>query len=473
VEGYIVSLIIFTSIFALFSFGLNLQWGFTGLINFGHVAFMAIGAYTVVILTLPGYLKAIPTQLLDEFQWMQDSAWVSANLQSLAAILPEQIPILIAVIIGAVTAAGLGVIAGVATLRLRTDYLAIVTVGLSEILRSVALNEEWLTRGTFGLQRFPLPLSDLNPALIVRMGMIAVLTIVVGLALWQQWQWARRSIRSASTAQIVNSSGRLFSYLATLLGIATLIGWGSQRLQTSTTLANGWIGLLLIGAIALLIVGYRWLWQTWVAPAPSLAEGTALMSSVLVTGFSLWLYGYAASALYHYDRNPTKTGLMWIAVLLVAVTFWALQRLVESPWGRVLKAIREDETVATALGKNVFWYKLQSLMLGGAIAGIAGALYAWQLTTVYPENFRPIETFNAWTIVMLGGAGSNVGPLLGAVIFWAYQTLTRFFLGDVIPLNDAQIGAFRIMLIGLLLMGLMIWRPQGILGKKEELTLGR
>ncbi|NET39255.1 MAG: branched-chain amino acid ABC transporter permease [Cyanothece sp. SIO1E1] len=101
------------------------------------------------------------------------------------------------------------------------------------------------------------------------------------------------------------------------------------------------------------------------------------------------------------------------------------------------------------------------------------ALYAWQLTTVYPDNFKPLLTFNAWTIVVLGGAGNNVGPLLGAAIFWAYDTLTRFGLRDYIPLDSARLGAFRIMLIGLLLMVLMIWRPQGVLGKKEELTLGR
>ncbi|MEM9447771.1 MAG: branched-chain amino acid ABC transporter permease [Cyanobacteria bacterium P01_E01_bin.6] len=472
-EGYIVSLIIFTCIFALFSLGLNLQWGLTGLINFGHVAFMAVGSYVVVILTLPGYLKEIPTQLLDEFNWMQETPWVAAGLQSLATILPQQIPLIGAVLIGACTAAGLGVLAGVATLKLRTDYLAIVTVGLSEILRSIALNEEWLTKGTFGIQRFPLPLSTLNPNVIMRMGMIVVLTIVLGLALWHQWQWAKRTMRSASAQALLRSSSLLLGYLGSLLGVVVMVGWGSQQLKASAAISNGVTGAFLIGAIALLIGLYRWVWLTWMSSLPALTEGTALITSITVTGLSLWLYGYGSSAIYHYDRNPTKTGLMWISVLLVALTFWALQRLSNSPWGRVLKAIREDETVATALGKNVFWYKLQSLMLGGAIAGMAGALYAWQLTTVYPDNFRPIETFNAWTIVVLGGAGSNVGTLIGAIIFWAYQTLTRFILGDVIPLNDAQIGAFRVMLIGLLLMGLMIWRPQGILGNKEELTLDR
>ncbi len=182
--------------------------------------------------------------------------------------------------------------------------------------------------------------------------------------------------------------------------------------------------------------------------------------------------------------KPSRNGLMLVSVIVLALVFWRLEWLVRSPWGRVLKAIREDEDVAKALGKNVFWYKLQSLMLGGFIAGIAGSLFAWQLTTVYPDNFQPQLTFDAWTIVVLGGAGNNVGIILGAVIFWAYYTLTRYlpdllqFLHSFVPVvpasvDDARLGAFRIMLIGLILVVLMMARPQGILGKKEELTLGR
>jgi neutral amino acid transport system permease protein len=112
-------------------------------------------------------------------------------------------------------------------------------------------------------------------------------------------------------------------------------------------------------------------------------------------------------------------------------------------------------------------------MLGGAIAGLAGAFFAWQLTTIYPSNFEPLLTFQAWIIVVLGGAGSNAGTILGAVIFWAYDSLTRFILPQLNAFDQSQAGAFRVMIIGLILMILMVWRPQGILGKKEELTLGR
>jgi len=110
-------------------------------------------------------------------------------------------------------------------------------------------------------------------------------------------------------------------------------------------------------------------------------------------------------------------------------------------------------------------------MLGGAIAGIAGAFYTWQLTTIYPTSFEPLLTFNAWIIVVLGGSGNNAGVILGAIIFWGYDSLTRFIFSNSELINDSQLGALRIMIIGLILMILMISRPQGILGKKEELSL--
>lgn len=472
-EGYIVSLIIFTSIFALFGLGLNLQWGFTGLINFGHVAFMAVGAYFVALLTLPGYLQELPTNMLENFTWMQESEAVSSFLQTIQQVMPEQVPIPIAVLIGAIAAAFLGLLIGLSTLKLREDYLAIVTIGVSEIIRLIALNEEWLTRGSFGVQRFSLPLSNLNPNIFTRIIMIALLTAVLGIALLQLWKHALRRIKAAPSQAIIKGSVVLAGYVGSLLLLLYGIGLSAQQLKLSNALPPWLLGISMIAVFAGVCALYIWLSRKFFPKLSALGASSTLVSVIACTVLGVWTYGFLVTALYNYSRNPTKTGLMLISLLVLAVIFWALQRLVSSPWGRVLKAIREDEEVAKALGKNVFWYKLQSLMLGGAIAGIAGALYAWQLTTIYPDNFQPLVTFNAWTIVVLGGAGNNVGTLLGAAIFWAYQTLTRFVLADIVPLDDARLGAFRIMIIGLLLMVLMIWRPQGILGKKEELTLGR
>lgn len=374
--GYLVFLTIYVGLYALFALGLNLQWGYAGLINFGHVAFMTVGAYTTVLLSSKG------------------------------------VPLILAVIAGVAIATLLGLLIGMSTLRLREDYLAIVTIGVSEMLRLIAKNEDWLTNGSFGVRGFPLPLERFDPNLFQKYVLIGILTLLAIFAAWQLWRGLRSQLKEGKEIQ-----GK--SYQPTKL--ISLIVWGI-------------IGLGLI--------------------------------------LTVYINGCMALLDYNY-----KAGLMLLVLLTLTVVYWALELLVKSPWGRVLKAIREDEEIATALGKNVFWYKLQAFMLGGAIAGIAGAFYAWQLTTIYPSNFETLITFNVWTMIVLGGAGRNPGAILGAIIFWAYDASTRFALsgvGQTFPwLDSSRQGAFRIMIIGLILMILMVWRPQGILGKKEELTLGK
>lgn len=381
--GYLVFLTTSVALFAIFALGLNLQWGFTGLINFGHVAFLTMGAYTTVLLSSLG------------------------------------VPLILAVLAGAALAAGLGLIIGLSTLRLREDYLAIVTIGVSEVLRLIALNEEWLTKGAFGVQRFPLPMDRYNPNGIGNVVNFTVLTLIGIFALWQLGKGLKSQWREG------------------------------KAIQGKSYKPTGKIGLIIWGVIALALI------------------------------LTVYINGCIALADYNY-----KAGLMLLVLVVLAFLYWGLQLLVKSPWGRVLKAIREDEEIPRALGKNVFWYKLQAFMLGGAIAGIAGSFYAWQLTIVYPDNFQPLVTFNVWTMVVLGGAGSNAGTLLGVIIFWAYDALTRSYLPQIVvwlalyfpifeEFDSSRQGAFRVMVIGLILMVLMVWRPQGILGKKEELTLGR
>lgn len=155
--GYFVSLALFTTIYALFSLGLNLQWGYTGLINFGHIAFMAIGAYTTIALTLPNFIKEMPQRLMEQYPAIASQEGLVSVLDFLGDTLPEQVPLVIAVLIGASLAALLGLAIGTSTLRLREDYLSIVTIGVSEVVRLVAVNEEWLTRGPRGVFNYPLP----------------------------------------------------------------------------------------------------------------------------------------------------------------------------------------------------------------------------------------------------------------------------------------------------------------------------
>jgi neutral amino acid transport system permease protein len=381
----------------------------------------------------------------------------------------QDVPLFISVIAGGAMAALLGLLIGFSTLRLREDYLAIVTVGVAEVVRLIAVNEAWLTRGPMGLYGFPLPLENYQPNLVGKLAAIAILTAIVAVALWRLWRWMWPQIQESSQWQWRRNFPLVASYILSLIAVLFAIGAIAKQLKANQVLPPWGLGIFLIVTLAATVWLYVWWARRMFPQLPEWHVSSALVGSVGATAFGLWVYGCGAIALYNYSY---KAGLMLLLLVVLTLTFWFLERMLASPWGRILKAIREDEEVARALGKNVFWYKLQSFMLGGAIAGIAGAFYAWQLTFINPDGFTTLITFQAWTIVILGGAGNNVGTLLGATIFWAYNTATRFILKDIIPLDDARLGAFRLMVIGLLLIVLIIWRPQGILGKKEELTLG-
>lgn len=297
-HDYLVSIILTAGIYAIFALGLNLQWGYAGLLNFGHVAFMAIGAYTTVLLSMNG------------------------------------VPLILAVLAGMIMAGACGAFLGVATLRLREDYLAIVTIGFSEIVRFILLNWSSLTRGSFGLYGYPRPMEEL---------------------------------------------------------------------------------------------------------------------------------------VAHGDYNLLLAGIVIVVLLLV---YAIIEILAKSPWGRVLKSVRDDEAVSVSLGKNAFSYKVQSLALGSAIAALAGSLLAFYLQYINPNNFQPIETFYAWIMVILGGSGSNRGTIAGALLLWGFFSTTRFLEG-YISLSPSASGALRMVIIGLILIVLMMFRPQGLFGRKEELAVGK
>ncbi len=294
---FIISVSIPTGIFAIFALGLNLKWGFSGLLDIGHVVYFAIGAYTTALLNLLG------------------------------------VNLFFAVLVGMILAGLAGIPIGFVALRLKEDYLAIVTLAFAQILHLPIKNEEWLTKGTQGLSGFSRPLGNL----------------------------------------IASSDYNLF-----LLG---------------------------------LVIG------------------------------------------------------------LIFLIYFILEKLVNSPWGRVLKSIREDEVVTSAMGKNVLSYKIQSLALGSAIAGLAGALWAFDSMYLHPSMFIPMITFYAWIAVVLGGSADNRGSILGTVLIWGLLINGTRFLTPYIPLESTQLAAFRIMLIGIILMLLMRFKPEGIFGKKEELSL--
>lgn len=165
------------------------------------------------------------------------------------------------------------------------------------------------------------------------------------------------------------------------------------------------------------------------------------------------------------DRRVPLLVLVWITALLVGALLVYLGR---TPWRRALRAVRENEEAAAASGIPVFSYKLQSLALGSAIAGLAGVFYTLFSTTLFPENFEPIFTFVGFAILILGGIGSYFGVVVGSIVISFIVSGTRFL---DFPLDADKVAALRFVVIGLIIMGMMAFRPQGIFGKKEELHL--
>ncbi len=173
---------------------------------------------------------------------------------------------------------------------------------------------------------------------------------------------------------------------------------------------------------------------------------------------------------------------MWVMIVgwgLVALSCLLVYLLVHSPWGRVLRSVREDELAARSLGKNVYGFKLQSLVLGGILGALAGALLAINTQSAYPDTYNPKVTFYLYAIVILGGAARVFGPVLGSLIFWLILAFLSSFLREattagLIPtdvLGSSAIGALVIALVGLGLLLLMMFRPSGILGNRKEMRL--
>jgi neutral amino acid transport system permease protein len=166
----------------------------------------------------------------------------------------------------------------------------------------------------------------------------------------------------------------------------------------------------------------------------------------------------------------------WILVGLTMLVVWLAMR---SPWGRVLKAIREDEDAVRSLGKNVFSYKLQALVLGGVIGALAGFISGLTTGTVIPDTYSPQFTFFVYAMVILGGAARVFGPLVGAMIFWFLfqfltQALRQLSVQGILPrgvLDPTQVGPIVFVLLGAGIIALLIFRPQGIFGDRREISL--
>jgi branched-chain amino acid transport system permease protein len=172
------------------------------------------------------------------------------------------------------------------------------------------------------------------------------------------------------------------------------------------------------------------------------------------------------------------TGLAWtlaylaLVAALLAAAYTALERLVKSPWGRVLRAIREDEAAAASLGKRAFVFRLQSFVIGSALMGLGGAVYAHFVGYIAPEDFLPILTFQLWAMLIVGGSGNNRGAVLGAYVVWGFWAVAGGALRGLVPqAEQARAAALQVVLIGVLIAVMLLLRPRGLLG--EEVAVSR
>ena len=241
------------------------------------------------------------------------------------------------------------------------------------------------------------------------------------------------------------------------------LGWpwlaGIAAAMAATALAAWLIGLLTIRlrgdylaiatfgiAVSIQLVALNW--EALTGGSQGITRIPKPLSGIFDTplGFNLWFLGLLGA--------------------LVGAVYAALERILRSPWGRVLKAIREDETAAAALGKSPRSFRLQAFVLGSTLMGLAGALYVSFIGFVSPFDFLPILTFQVWAMLIAGGSGNNRGALLGALVVWTIWSASGVAVTKLVPPSHAAQGAaIQVILIGLLLILVLLYRPRGLIGE--------
>ncbi|MEJ2731115.1 MAG: branched-chain amino acid ABC transporter permease [Deltaproteobacteria bacterium] len=165
------------------------------------------------------------------------------------------------------------------------------------------------------------------------------------------------------------------------------------------------------------------------------------------------------------DAYPVFYLLFVIACIIIV--YILLSMLANSPFGRDLKAIRDEEELCLSLGKDTQKLKLQAMVVAGTVGGLAGALFAFYIQFVSPENFRPIETFLMWAMIIVGGRGNFMGAVAGAAVIQLFNVSTRF-LGNYVPLGSDSMAALRMTIIGVLIIVFLLYRPEGLIKEKKK-----
>ncbi len=179
------------------------------------------------------------------------------------------------------------------------------------------------------------------------------------------------------------------------------------------------------------------------------------------TGGPLGLPGIPQPVIFGIEISSHISYLILSGILAV-IAYWFCKRVVQSPIGRILKALREDEVLTQSAGKNVTFYKVQIFMISAGVASVAGVLYATYITYIDPTSFTVMESILIISMVIIGGTGSLKGSVIGAVVLVALPELLRFVgMPNSIAANVRQI------LYGAALVGFMLWRPKGLIGEYE------
>jgi branched-chain amino acid transport system permease protein len=258
--------------------------------------------------------------------------------------------------------------------------------------------------------------------------------------------------------------------MATLVVKAQLSFWAALPIASAITVLFG---------LALGLVGLRLRSHYFAIATISFAEITRyVIQDLKVTGGTLGVLGFATSwmriSAWMSDRLDLGPSYYLVPLLIVAWAVFILavvgvRILLLTPWGRVLRGIREDEDAVRALGKNTLVFKMQSLALAAFLGSLAGYLLALNLNYLSPDAFTSDTTFIAYTMLVVAGLGSLVGMIFGALFIEVILEGTRFIN---LPLADARVAALRFIIVGLVLILGMAFRPQGLFGNRNEMVVG-
>lgn len=271
------------------------------------------------------------------------------------------------------------------------------------------------------------------------------------------------------------------------VGVAGFVGLGAYTSALLTTpeeadrfggfdlpIAAGWLGAMLVGAVlsvglGLLTLRMRSDYLAITTFGVAVALQLVFQNAESVTGGAFGM-AFIPRPFAGLQSQPFAFNLSNLAItaLVVLAVYAVLEHLLRSPWGRTLRAVREDEVAAQALGKNPVRIRLQAFALGGAIMALAGAVQAHFIGFIAPGNYLPMMTFQVWAMLIVGGSGNNRGAILGAVLVWAIWALSGAAISEIFPAGQqARAASLQIVIIGVMLCLILLWRPQGILPERR------